>query len=384
MNNYKEKIQQIINSANTDIKLAVSWFTEGELTNSLIKKARTGVKIQLLLSADDYNLIRYNDFRLLESYGAEIKKKGNSNALDGDFMHAKILIIDQKAAFGGSYNYTYNAATNYEVFDEFKNPYNLLQDFNQQFKTATSLLAGLTEEIANGILSELERQFKSLTSKPVVLSTKSPNSSITLSEYERLQLAKKSRVNQLQEQKNGLQSGKIHISAEAKPTIPVAASQPVRKHTYHAGGVMAGYIPQRRNKFAAVNYQKYFIDKRYTIFKTNIQNETLTCKGVIQVDGCPDYDVRISFTAGRPPKVTLPNVEVHSKFHVHLYEDNSLCLYYPQEQKWTDYTKIAAYTIPWVVEWIYLYEIWKLTGKWEAEESPVHQARNKKMESINL
>ena len=55
-----------------------------------------------------------------------------------------------------------------------------------------------------------------------------------------------------------------------------------------------------------------------------------------------------------------------------MYNDGSLCLFYPGDQKWTDYTKIAEYTIPWVIEWINLYEIWKLTGKWEAEESPVH------------
>lgn len=372
MNNYKVRIQQIINSANTDIKLAVSWFTEGDLINSLIKKAKSGVKIQLLLSADDYNLIRYNDFKLLENYGAIIKKKGNSNALDGHFMHAKILIIDQKAAFGGSYNYTFNASTNYEVFDEFKNPYNLLQDFNHQFINATSLLAGMTEEMANKILGELEKQFRSLSSKPVVLSTKSPNSSISLTEYENLQSAKNNRVNQLQEQKNGLQSGRTHVSAEAKPTAPVAYSQPVKKHTYHAGRVMVGYMPQRRNKFAAINYQKYFIDKFYSIFKTRIQNDKLACKGVIQIDGCQDYEVEIQFTPGMPPKVTLPKLDVESKFDIHMYEDKSLCLYYPQEQKWTDYTKIAEFTIPWVVEWIYLYEIWKLTGKWEAKESPIH------------
>jgi hypothetical protein len=36
--------------------------------------------------------------------------------------------------------------------------------------------------------------------------------------------------------------------------------------------------------------------------------------------------------------------------------------------KWKDSTKIAAYTIPWTIEWIMLYELWKLTGKWEAAE----------------
>jgi len=40
--------------------------------------------------------------------------------------------------------------------------------------------------------------------------------------------------------------------------------------------------------------------------------------------------------------------------------------FYPPDIKWKDTTNIAEYTIPWLIEWIYLYELWKLTGKWEA------------------
>jgi hypothetical protein len=376
MNTYKQKIQQIITSANKDIKIAVSWFTDVDLIDSLIAKSKSGVKIQLLLSADDYNLIRFNDFKILESKGVEIKKTGSSNALDGNFMHAKIMIVDEKSAFGGSYNYTFNATSNYEVFDEFVNPSLHLQDFKAQFGSAELLLKGLTEEIANRRLEELAKQHKSLSSRPVVLSTKNPSSSISLSEHVSFISAKKDRVEQLQNQAKSLQSGQANINHSAKIVIPTTASVPVKPHRFHGGGEMAGYIQERRNRFAVVNFQKYFIDNQYSIFKTKIVNEMLNCKGVIKLDGCEEYEVHIKFAPGMPPKVTLPKLEEKSKFDVHMYNDGSLCLFYPGDQKWTDYTKIAEYTIPWVIEWIYLYEIWKLTGKWEAEESPVHNQSN--------
>lgn len=117
---------------------------------------------------------------------------------------------------------------------------------------------------------------------------------------------------------------------------------------------------------------------QYSIFKTRIVNEMLVCKGGIKLDGCKEHEVHIKFAPGMPPKVTLPKLVEKSKFDVHMYNDGSLCLFYPGDQKWTDYTRIAEYTIPWVIEWIYLYEIWKLTGKWEAEESPVHNKKTPK------
>lgn len=403
MNNYKQQIKDIINSANKEIKLAVSWFTDEELLNSLITQARAGVNIKLLLSADAYNLVSYHSFKLLEKHGGSINKKGSENAIDGDFMHAKILIIDEKAAYGGSYNYTKNATSNYENFDQFVNTSIHLMEFNNQFSKSTPLLFGITEDEANKKLTELAIQHKNITSRPIVLSTNSAKINLTLNEHRNIISHKIEKVNSLREVTSGFQSGKTHVNHNAKPinsglkassmsqvAVPITKSvnqtfstqgkysnsivqsQPVRPHSYHGGGVMFSYMQERRNRFAAVNYQKYFIDKYYSIFKTKIQNDTLTCKGLIQLDWCQDYEVDIKFTPGMPPKVTLPNLKEPSKFDIHMYDDNSLCLYYPAEQKWTDYTKIAAYTIPWIVEWIYLYEIWKLTGKWEAKESPSH------------
>src|SRR5690554_2730434 len=251
MNNYKLRIEEIINSADRDIKLAVSWFTDVDLINAFIAKARTGVKIQILLSADDYNLVRYHDFKLLESLGAEIRKRGSANALDGDFMHAKVLIVDDNAAFGGSYNYTRNAISNYEVFDEFKNPSVHIHNFKPQFGTAVPLLAGLTEETANLLLKELAKQHRNITSKSVVLSTNSESKNLSLSEHFSLMERRKDRINELTDQAKKLQSGISRVDAAGNISHQ-SIGLPVKPHTYHGGGMMMGYRPERRNKFAAL------------------------------------------------------------------------------------------------------------------------------------
>ena len=56
-----------------------------------------------------------------------------------------------------------------------------------------------------------------------------------------------------------------------------------------------------------------------------------------------------------------------------MYEDHSLCLHYPPDMKWSSWTPIYLYTIPWVVEWPLYYEIYlENGGRWVGPESPVH------------
>lgn len=41
-----------------------------------------------------------------------------------------------------------------------------------------------------------------------------------------------------------------------------------------------------------------------------------------------------------------------------------LCLFYPKKNEWKKYMYIADTIIPWAIEWIYYYEIWRITGEW--------------------
>ena len=51
----------------------------------------------------------------------------------------------------------------------------------------------------------------------------------------------------------------------------------------------------------------------------------------------------------------------------HLYPDNSLCLYYPLDiVLFQDFNFIDI--IPWVSEWLVMYEVWIKYGVWLADE----------------
>lgn len=48
----------------------------------------------------------------------------------------------------------------------------------------------------------------------------------------------------------------------------------------------------------------------------------------------------------------------------HLYQDSSLCLYYPPNKEWVYTDSWAETIVPWTALWLYYYELWQATGKW--------------------
>ena len=108
--NIAERIEEEINKAQKDIYLAVAWFTNKNLFNSLVKKSQEGVKVILVISDNEINRnssINYNDIQ-----------KGESKLFwiggDKSFMHNKFCIIDDYVVITGSYNWSYKAETNFE------------------------------------------------------------------------------------------------------------------------------------------------------------------------------------------------------------------------------------------------------------------------------
>ena len=108
--NIAERIEEEINKSQKDIYLAVAWFTNKNLFNSLVKKAQEGVKVILVISDNEINRnssINYNDIQ-----------KGESKLFwiggDKSFMHNKFCVIDDYVVITGSYNWSYKAETNFE------------------------------------------------------------------------------------------------------------------------------------------------------------------------------------------------------------------------------------------------------------------------------
>jgi phosphatidylserine/phosphatidylglycerophosphate/cardiolipin synthase-like enzyme len=117
MNNIQTEILNDIRNARQSVKVAVSWLTDILLINELLLARRRGLEIKIVVSNNELNIIRFELFQNLLAIGADVRKEGTENPENGDFMHYKFYIIDDKFAKSGSYNWSANAMTNREKLD---------------------------------------------------------------------------------------------------------------------------------------------------------------------------------------------------------------------------------------------------------------------------
>ena len=100
--------------ANSQINVAVAWFTDKEIFDVLCKKAQSGIKVSLVLVGDDINCGagRLNFVRL-ENLGAKVTFLPTGSQ-DTPLMHHKFCVIDSKTVITGSYNWSKKARSNDE------------------------------------------------------------------------------------------------------------------------------------------------------------------------------------------------------------------------------------------------------------------------------
>jgi hypothetical protein len=121
--------------------------------------------------------------------------------------------------------------------------------------------------------------------------------------------------------------------------------------------------------------QKRWILYHYDHLDCSIKDGKLVCRGKIS---SPDYlniyYVEITYRVGSIPfcKILEPTSIVPC-LEIHMADDRSLCLYFPEELKWNDSLKISDYFVPWLSEWVLYYEIYlRNGGKWLGPKSPPH------------
>ena len=104
----KNKIIPLIDGATNNLKIAMAWFTNGDLFASLIRSLNRGLKVELILLDDSINFMDYApDFNQFIKEGGKLKIAKS----DVGFMHHKFCIIDNKIVITGSYNWTFYAET---------------------------------------------------------------------------------------------------------------------------------------------------------------------------------------------------------------------------------------------------------------------------------
>lgn len=109
--NIAERIQNEIGKAQHTLLIAVAWFTNKNIFNSILLKAKEGCSVSLIISDDAINANSRIDFSQLEKHNGRFYKFGNG---DTELMHNKFCVIDNSTVITGSYNWSYKAENNFE------------------------------------------------------------------------------------------------------------------------------------------------------------------------------------------------------------------------------------------------------------------------------
>ena len=120
-----------LEQAEHTIYIAVAWFTNRTIFNTLLQKTHQGITVQLMLSNDHINQQSYIDYSELNTSNSKVYLIGDGNK---DLMHNKFCVIDSDVVINGSYNWSYKAEKNHENILITKGDSVLAGQFIQQFK----------------------------------------------------------------------------------------------------------------------------------------------------------------------------------------------------------------------------------------------------------
>jgi len=154
----EKKLMEYISSTEKSLYIAMAWFTNKDIKESLISLKKTNPDVVIEIVVDD-NYINDNYFSNTESDFKSIGIKIQKN-LTGRFLHNKYMVIDDKTTITGSYNYSKKANWNLEniiVVDSsnLSNYYFRLFQFltNGNYKDENILLLFDYPEFAQSIIS---------------------------------------------------------------------------------------------------------------------------------------------------------------------------------------------------------------------------------------
>jgi len=100
----RQTLVNALDQAKESIDIAVAWFTNEQLFDTIASRLDNGVKVRMVLINDDINHCGGLDFQKFIDKGGRLYF-----GKTGYFMHNKYCIVDGKTVYTGSYNYTYFA-----------------------------------------------------------------------------------------------------------------------------------------------------------------------------------------------------------------------------------------------------------------------------------
>ncbi|WP_179352194.1 phospholipase D-like domain-containing protein [Winogradskyella vidalii] len=153
-----ENLASSLNAAKSSIYVVSAWFTDPNLLELLILKAKENIEVSVVIGDNKDNLKL--DFSELEALGGTLTRiKGKGYGI----MHQKYCIIDKKTAFHGSYNWTVNARKNNSESVIKTNLKSIIEELLNDFKSLTmeqETLESKEEKTPHTWLSKFKNKLK--------------------------------------------------------------------------------------------------------------------------------------------------------------------------------------------------------------------------------
>lgn len=128
------EIINLIETAQTDIKICVAWFTDFDIYSKIVAKQKQGVNVDVVIANHIFNKKSRVDFKEFLKHNGKVSYIGNINDGSQDkFMHNKFCIIDNSTIVTGSYNWSFKARSNDENVLIIKNEQELVNQFIDKF-----------------------------------------------------------------------------------------------------------------------------------------------------------------------------------------------------------------------------------------------------------
>ncbi len=165
MRPYFENLEKIIinqiESASESVLIAVCWFTNKNIYDSICRKLYTGVKVEIVIDSDLANFGRNGlNFKLIERLSGKLYVM---HCEDDSLMHNKYCIIDNNTIITGSYNWSNKSKNNKENIIIVKNAARTLYlDYKLNFSTLVNV------STRPYTISNLDQEYVISRSKPAI------------------------------------------------------------------------------------------------------------------------------------------------------------------------------------------------------------------------
>lgn len=131
-------------------------------------------------------------------------------------------------------------------------------------------------------------------------------------------------------------------------------------------------IKHQQDWYSFLFVQKLFVEKHFTWLKLVLdkKNKQLIGTGTLQIGG-KSYKILLSyspFEKFRYDRIFIRDDTIKYHDDIHLYYDNSLCLYHPIFDNLPGQNISLCEMIPWISEWLVHYNQWRKYKVWLGKE----------------